>query len=190
MGRSKQPAIRQRLLHACTEHVLEHGVPDRLAPLAAAAGTSPRMLLHHFTTKDGLLREVLCEASARQRRDFGELLRPRADELYLATLRRAWTGMTDGPARRYVAVFNPLREGADQRLWPGFRVEATTDWLEPLHEGLDAVGRPELATVVLAVIRGLLNDLEATEDRARVDQAWRHFVDLLGPMVTAGTVPG
>ncbi|MBF5080751.1 TetR/AcrR family transcriptional regulator [Quadrisphaera sp. INWT6] len=189
MGRTKQPEIRERLLHACTDHVLAHGVPDRLAPLAAAAGTSPRMLLYHFTTKDALLREVLREARARQRRDFGELLRPRPDEPYPATLRRAWTEMTDGPARRYVAVFNPLREDADQRLWPGFRVEATTDWLEPLREGLAAVGRPELATVVLAVIRGLLVDLEATGDRHRTEQAWQHFVDLLGAGPVTATVP-
>ena len=179
MGRLKQPEIRQRLLHACTDHVLEHGLPDRLAPLAAAAGTSPRMLLYHFATKDDLLRAVLREARARQRRDVEQLLRPRPDEPYPATLRRVWTEMTDGPARRYVAVFNPLREDADQRLWPGFRVEATTDWLEPLREGLAAVGRPELATVVLAVIRGLITDLEATADRARTDRAWSDFVDLV-----------
>lgn len=179
MGRSKQPEIRQRLLHACTEHVLDHGVPDRLAPLAAAVGTSPRMLLYHFSTKDDLLREVLREARARQRRDVEQLLRPRPDESYPVTLRRVWEEMAHGPARRYVAVFNPLREDADQRLWPGFRVEATTDWLEPLREGLAVAGRPELATVVLAVVRGLITDLEATGDRARTDRAWDDFVDLL-----------
>jgi len=190
VGRTKQPEIRQRLLDACTDHVLEHGVAGRLAPLAAAAGTSPRMLLYHFATKDDLLREVLREARARQRRDFGELLRRRPDEPYPATLRRTWREMTDGPARRYVAVFNPLREDADQRLWPGFRVEATTDWLEPLREGLDSMGRPELATVVLAVIRGLLTDLKATGDRDRTERAWQHFVDLLGPDAATATVPG
>ncbi len=39
MGRHRRPQIRQRLLEACTDHALEHGLPDRLGPLAAAAGT-------------------------------------------------------------------------------------------------------------------------------------------------------
>ena len=66
MGRHRQPEIRQRLLDACTDHALEHGLPDRLAPLAAAAGTSSRMLIYHFETRDGLLREVLGQARQRQ----------------------------------------------------------------------------------------------------------------------------
>jgi hypothetical protein len=46
MGRQRQPQIKQRLLDACTDHALDHGLPDRLAPLAAAAGTSSRMLIY------------------------------------------------------------------------------------------------------------------------------------------------
>lgn len=56
---------RQRLLDACTEHALADGLPDRLAPLAAAAGTSDRMLLYHFGSRD-LLRAVLAHARQRQ----------------------------------------------------------------------------------------------------------------------------
>ena len=68
MGRQRQPQIRQRLLDACTDYALEHGLPDRLGPLAAAAGTSSRMLIYHFETRDGLLREILDRpGSARSR---------------------------------------------------------------------------------------------------------------------------
>jgi hypothetical protein len=76
-------------------------------------------------------------------------------------------------------MFGRLREDAEQRLWPGFRLEATTDWLTPLEEGMGSIGRPELATVVLAVIRGLIMDLEATADTHRVDQAFGDFIDAL-----------
>jgi hypothetical protein len=38
------------------------------------------------------------------------------------------------------------------------------------------LGRPELATVVLAVIRGLLQDLDATGDTARTDRAFQDFL--------------
>jgi hypothetical protein len=76
-------------------------------------------------------------------------------------------------------MFGRLREDAEQQLWPGFRLEATTDWLAPLEEGLATVGRPELATLVLAVIRGLIMDLEATADTPRVNRAFSDFIAAL-----------
>jgi AcrR family transcriptional regulator len=179
VGRHKQPEIRERLLDACTDFALQRGLPDRLGPLAAAVGTSPRMLLYHFVTKDALLREVLRRARARQRQEFGDLLRLRSNEPYLETLSHAWSGMTTPAGRLYLEMFGRLREDTEQQLWPGFRLEATTDWLAPLQEGLSSIGRPELATVVLAVIRGLILDLEATADTPRVDQAFNDFVDAL-----------
>jgi len=179
VGRHKQPEIRERLLEACTDHALQHGLPDRLGPLAAAAGTSPRMLLYHFATKDDLLRAVLRRARARQRQRFGDLLRPRPTEPYLETLIHAWSGMTTPTGRLYLEMFGRLREDAEQQLWPGFRLEATTDWLAPLEEGLGTLGRSELATVVLAVIRGLIMDLEATADTPRIDQAFTDFISAL-----------
>ena len=76
MGRHQQPQIKQRILDACTDYALEHGLPDRLAPLAGAAGTSNRMLIYHFGTRDGLLREVLHQARRRQVETFSDLIRP------------------------------------------------------------------------------------------------------------------
>src|SRR5262249_61755753 len=108
------------------------------------------MLLYHFATKDGLLREVLRRARARQRQEFGDLLRPRPDEPYLTTLNHAWSGMTTPTGRLYLEMFGRLREDAEERLWPGFRLEATTDWLAPLQEGMSSVRPPELATPLLA----------------------------------------
>lgn len=176
MGRRRQPHIRQRLLEACTDHALEHGLPDRLGPLAAAAGTSNRMLIYHFGTRDELLREVLAQARRRQVEAFTELLRPRPGEPYPATLARAWSAISGPPGAPYLRMFGRLHDTAGEPLWPGFRRTATTDWLAPLEEGMRALGRPELATLVLAVIRGLLMDLDATGDAARTDRAFRDFL--------------
>jgi AcrR family transcriptional regulator len=176
VGRRKQPAIRERLLTACTDHALEHGLPDRLEPFALAAATSPRMLIYHFGTRDGLLREVLGQARQRQRQVFGDLLLVQPDEPYPVTLLRAWSTMTGPAGRPFLDLFGRLREDTEQRLWPGFQREATTDWLAPLTDGMASLGRPELATVVLAVIRGLIMDLEATGDAARTDRAFADFV--------------
>ncbi|WP_328912239.1 MULTISPECIES: TetR/AcrR family transcriptional regulator [unclassified Streptomyces] len=176
MGRRPQPHIKDRLLDACTDYALAHGLPDRLEPLATATGTSARMLIYHFGTRDALLRAVLGHARRRQLDTFGDLLRVRPDEPYTATLDRAWTSITGSAGRPYLRMFGQLRESAEQRLWPDFRRTATTDWLGPLEDGLRGIGRPELATLVLAVIRGLLMDLDATADAARTDRAFRDFL--------------
>ena len=190
MGRQRQPDIADRLLAACTDAALAGGLPDRLEPFAAATGTSARMLLYHFGTKEALLRAVLGQARARQRQDWEALLRVRPDEDYRTTLSRAWAGMTGPEGQRYLALFNRLREDAEQQLWPGFRREATTDWLAPLEDGLRTIGRPELATLVLAVVRGLIVDLDATGDTERVDRAFEAFVTSLeGPAVRSGRPP-
>jgi AcrR family transcriptional regulator len=189
MGRRPQPQIREQLLDACTDHALAHGLPDRLEPLVAATGTSARMLIYHFGSRDGLLRAVLQHARQRQLDTFGDLLRGRSDEPYILTLERAWKVIAGADGRPYLRVFNTLRENAEQQLWPGFRRTATTDWLEPLEDGLRSLGRPELATLVLAVIRGLLIDLDATGDTARTERAFRDFLGALDSLPRADTAP-
>jgi AcrR family transcriptional regulator len=187
MGRQRQPEIKQRLLDACTDYALKHGLPDRLGPLAAAAGTSNRMLIYHFGTRDGLLREVLGQTRRRQVEAFTELLRLRPDEPYPVTLAHAWSAISGPEGKPYLRIFSRLHDTAGEPLWPGFRRAATTDWLAPLEEGMSSLGRPELATVVLAVIRGLLMDLDATGDAVRTSGAFGDFVAMVdGP--SAGRV--
>jgi len=51
---------------AATDYVLEHGLIGlSLRPLAAALGTSDRMLLYHFGSKDALVAAVLRESNER-----------------------------------------------------------------------------------------------------------------------------
>jgi hypothetical protein len=137
------------------------------------------MLIYHFETRDRLLREILSRARQRQLNAFNDLLRVRAGESYLTTLGHAWSAMTGPEGRPYLRMFGRLHDTAGEPLWPGFRKAATTDWLEPLEHGMRTLGRPELATVVLAVIRGLLQDLDATGDRARTDRAFQDFLATL-----------
>jgi AcrR family transcriptional regulator len=179
VGRHAQPEIKQRILDACTDHALEHGLPDQLEPLAVASGMSTRMLIYHFGSRDALLRAVLGQARQRQLDSFGKLLKARSNEPYSVTLERAWMTMSGPDGQPYLRMFGQLRQSTEQHLWPDFRRQATTDWLPPLEAGLRSMGRPELATLLLAVIRGLLMDLDATSDDARTGQALRHFLRLV-----------
>src|SRR5262245_38307736 len=179
-----QPQIKQELLDACTDFALAHGLPDRLGPLADATGASKRMLIYHFETRDQLFREILGRARQRQLDAFTVLLRVREVEPHTTTLSNAWHAIAGPQGRPYLRIFSRLHDIAGEPLWPGFRRTATTDWLAPLEEGMGSLGRPELATVVLAIIRGLLKDLDATGDAARTDRA---FHDLL-PMIERGVL--
>jgi AcrR family transcriptional regulator len=157
-----------------------------MGPLAAAAGTSTRMLVYHFGSRDQLLREVLRRARQRQLDAFGQMLRPRPDEPYTDTLARAWQQITGPEGRPYLRMFNQLhiaqlRDSAGRPLWPDFPRTATTDWLAPLEQGLASLHRPELTTLVLATLRGLLMDLDATRDTTRTTRAWRHLLDAIAP---------
>jgi len=122
------------------------------------------MLIYHLGTRDGLLREVLGAARERQVTYFTELIRLRPDEPYPHTLAQAWTAISGPHGQRYLRIFSRLHDTAGQPHWPGFRRTAPTDWLAPLEHGLASLGCPDLATVVLAVLRGLLMDLDATGD--------------------------
>ena len=55
------------MLERCYAYVLEHGLASvSLRPLAAAVGSSPRVLLFLFGSKDELVRELLARARAEE----------------------------------------------------------------------------------------------------------------------------
>jgi AcrR family transcriptional regulator len=189
MGRLRQPEIRDQLLERCTDFALANGLPGRLDPLVRATGTSARMLLYHFGTRDELLLSILREARQRQLDSFSDLLRVRPDEPYTATLARAWTMMTGPDGKPYLRMFTQLRENAEHSLWPRFRRLATTDWLDPLENGLRSIRRPQSATLVLAVIRGLLMDLDATADTSRTDRAFNELLAFLDSAPHVNALP-
>lgn len=57
---AKDPERRAAWTEAATDYVLEHGLIGlSLRPLAAALGTSDRMVLYHFGSKDELVADVL-----------------------------------------------------------------------------------------------------------------------------------
>ena len=60
MARPPEPHIRARLRDQAIDYVLRHGVSDlALRPLAKALKTNARMLVYHFGSREGLMREIL-----------------------------------------------------------------------------------------------------------------------------------
>jgi AcrR family transcriptional regulator len=186
--RNNTPSARERLLAAAMDHVAEHGVGRlSLRGLAAALGTSHRMLIYHFGSREGLLIEVIRRVEAQQRAALAEMLldedAPPAD-----TMRRMWRRVAD-PAlwpneRLFFEVYAQALQGSPHAL-P--LLDGVVElWVEPLTRIAVAQGRPEAearaeARLGVAVTRGLLLDLLATGDREAVDAAMELYIAALTP---------
>jgi AcrR family transcriptional regulator len=160
---------RDELLELSYRYALEHGVTDlSLRPLAAAVGSSPRVLLFLFGSKAGLVQALL--ARARQY-ELALLDRARAAGDLLAAVTELWGWLS---AEQHRGLLQLWVEGYGRSLidadgpWAGFAAATVADWLEVLS-GLGE--DPAERTLILAVLRGALLDLLATGDLARVDAA-------------------
>jgi AcrR family transcriptional regulator len=64
----------EELLQQVTDHVLEHGLIGlTLRPLAAAIGTSDRMLIYHFGSRDALVSAVVARSTEHSTAAVGDL---------------------------------------------------------------------------------------------------------------------
>src|SRR3954452_18754003 len=80
---------RRRLLDAAIDYVAGHGLSDlSLRRLAEELGTSHRMLIHHFGSKEGLWVAIVREVEARQLAAIGDIVPQPA--LSFAEATRAW----------------------------------------------------------------------------------------------------
>ncbi|WP_410575286.1 TetR/AcrR family transcriptional regulator [Amycolatopsis sp. cmx-4-61] len=168
---------RAKLLDAAIDHIARHGGADRsLRALAADLGTSHRMLIYHFGSKEGLLTAVAREVEARQRAALAGLGPADAG-------REFWRRLTDESLRANEKLFFQLY-GQALGGTPGtaeFLDGVIEDWLGPLEAllaryGVPEADRPAHARLGLAVARGLLLDLVTTGDREAVDAAMEKFL--------------
>ncbi|MFC5748661.1 TetR family transcriptional regulator [Actinomadura rugatobispora] len=170
-------ARRNELLEAAYRYVLAHGLADlSLRPLAAAIGSSPRVLLYLFGSKDGLVRALLARARSEELELLEQIGRgPYALEEAAGLL---WDWLSD-PRRR--SLLRLWVEGYARSLidpdgpWAGFAAATVDDWLAVLATMQDPADRDGARdrTAVLAILRGALLDLLATGDEERVTAAVR-----------------
>lgn len=125
---------RRTLLDLAVDHVLEHGITTlSLRPLAAALGTSDRMLLFYFDSKADLVRRILERASDRLTEMVTAGLDPpprSRDEL----VRSLWRSVRGDDAAPYIRLFFEITG-------PALRHE------EPYHEVAEAILRAWIALV-------------------------------------------
>lgn len=181
-----EPAASPRqaeLLELAYQYALSRGRADlSLRPLAKAIGSSPRVLLYLFGSKDGLVRALLTRARADELALLDEAQRERPDggsDQLAAVASRIWSWLADDSRRSLLTLWldGYARSLADPGgPWAGFAAATVADWLTvlaaaqpPRHRDTPA-GHAE-RTLVLAVLRGALLDLLATGDTPRVTAA-------------------
>ena len=177
---------KERLLGAVVEYVADHGVADlSLRRLAAAIGTSHRMLIYHFGSKEELLISVVRAVEERQRQtlagfDLDPSLAP------AEVMRRMWHHLSDPALWPSERLFFELYGQALQARphTDSFLDDIVESWLGPatamrLEQGVPPDVARAQARLDLAMTRGLLLDLLATGDRAGVDAAVERFIALV-----------
>ena len=171
---------RDRLLDAAVEHALTTGIVDlSLREIAAGIGTSHRMLIYHFGSREGLLVAVVREVERRERQAL-------PGTLSTADARRLWSRLADPQLRSQERLFFEIyahallgRPGTE-----GFLEDALEGWITPVAKSMASAGVDQnkarvLARLGLAVTRGLLLDLLASGDSAGVTDAFELFTGLL-----------
>jgi AcrR family transcriptional regulator len=175
------------LLGQVVDHFVADGLGDRsLRQIAAAIGTSHRMLIYHFGSKSGLLVEVVRAVEARTRAQLAEVGNAAMGDAAIGAtdevIRHMWRYVAD-PAqgdfeRLFFALYGRALQG-DEQVRP-LLAASIESWLEANETLASGQGiPPDLARtharLGLAVVRGLLLDLLATGDRRGVDAALEAF---------------
>ena len=191
MEEARDEGRRGQLLDAAVEYAAHHGISDlSLRQLAAALGTSHRMLVYHFGSKEALLVAVVREVEARQRQFLADL---DGDVPPEELGRRLWDRLADPAMWPYEKLFFEIYSQAlrsrphTAELLDGI-VES---WVAPIADlnvrnGVPPGDARATARLSVAVTRGLLLDLLATGDQEGVRAAMERFLVLY----QGGTVPG
>jgi AcrR family transcriptional regulator len=165
---------RQELIEQALKCFLEHGVAGlSLRPMAARVGTSARLLIYHFGSKEGLITAVMDEARARMQESFAQLLADRggaAEGLMLSF----WAWVTHPNNIKCIRLLLEVQILAlqDPVRYARYLKGTSSSWLKLIEASLPASGENRaLATLCVAVIDGLLLEYLSTGDSQRTKQA-------------------
>lgn len=170
------------LLEPIVEHIRQHGLADSsLRRLAAAAGTSHRMLVYYFGSRDAVLGAVM---RALRREESADLLAGCSTRREL--MERAWAYFADPRRGLEMRLFFYLAGHAvhEPTTASTFSDSVVTTWSEGLIRLGVAGGVSEERAAIEARLlvdasRGLFLDRLLTDDVAEVEAAFTHLLDLM-----------
>jgi AcrR family transcriptional regulator len=173
---------RAELLAQVVDYLATHGIADvSLAPMAEELGTSKRMLLYYFGSRDNLIGEAI----AASRPDVTDLFSAVHDAPSLrAAAHDLWHAITRGRQQRPIRIlFQVLALAPTQpERYLTVANEAVTAMVEPLVPvyrklGFDDLGARARASLLISGLRGLCLDRLVTGDTARIEAAAQVLID-------------
>ena len=195
MARTPDLERRQELLDRIVEYLADHGLAQAtLRPMAASLDVSINRLVHHFGTKDELLTSALARA-IEQQISVQEAWLARTPRLSQVELyRKWWRWLNASPGNLALVRLNYEAATLDTKV-TGLAGEVRADqigvWRHDVEQRLVAEGMSQLraaqeASLIKATFTGLVMDLFATGERARLSQALESFLARLQLTITAG----
>jgi AcrR family transcriptional regulator len=174
---------KDELIESLVAYLLENGLADlSLRPLAAGTGTSARLLIYHFGSKEGLLGEVLEAMQARVRASFADLSgKPSAGRQPKPPLKLFWHWAIAEENYPYLKLLYELQILAIQNpaTYARYLQRNNTNWLDVALAALSPSKRTTaMATLCAAVFDGLFIELMSSGDRRRTTQALDRFIQL------------
>ena len=174
---------REALIGKSLEYFLEHGAAGlSLRPLAAATGTSARLLVYHFGSKDGLIAAVMDEVRDRLQKSFASLAAASGRGRQQSPMQAFWS-WTIRPENlpclrllfevQVLALQNPRR-------YARYLEGTSTSWLDLIERSLPpSRDRRAVATLCAAVMDGLLLEFMSTGEARRTTRALKLFDRML-----------
>lgn len=184
---------RQELVEQAAEHVLEHGLIGlTLRPLAAALGTSDRMLIYHFGSRDALVAEVVVEITARASAILAHLTP--AESVHDAVL-RLWEAHRSGALGRCQQIYLQAAASGLIGVEPYLSLarESNRQWTTALAAYLTGCGVPagraaRVTTLVDSALAGFHLDL-ATDRPDELDRGIRDLATAAQALADAAPDP-
>ncbi|MPZ54727.1 MAG: TetR family transcriptional regulator [Acidimicrobiia bacterium] len=175
---------KEQLLGRVMDDVAEHGLGDRsLREIATEVGSSHRMLLYHFGSREGLITEIVTSVESAQRDQLTGIAKDATDETDL--LRGIWSQVSDEELRPFVKLFFEVLSLAikGQPGTEGFLEGLSQPWLDQGEEISERLGLNVDETdmrLSLAVGRGLLIEVLATGSTTEATESLERFLDMWG----------
>jgi len=175
-GRPREAQKREVLLAGALQYVLAHGIEDlSLRPLAAALGTSARMLVYHFGSREGLICALVMSVRRQEDSQIRDWWKEGGRRLTLADfVRWYWRRLNSRYATSAGRLLFEVYAMAlrDPKRFPGVLEGPVAYWKRLARRAGESPKRADAtATFALATVRGLLLDRTASGDVRRLREA-------------------
>ena len=179
---------RAELLEKIVDELLTSGAGDlSLRPLAERVGTSARLLIYHFESKEQLIAAALAEARSHIQASLGTRAAKVKPQSLRALVMMCWDWVTEAENQRYFRLlfevdgmamfdrvsFSDEAKRANSAAWTHLIERAATTL------SLEGAVFAAHSTLIMCAFSGLLQEFLSTDDRKNTTAALRALLDLV-----------